>query len=87
MLIKRISQGDMIPRFYGVAWRDYYRNQAVCLPIGLNLIAALVRMVYHRIQYPGDIVVSDPHDAYHQGYKAGRASVPVSRDRGESMAP
>jgi len=75
MLIKRIADGEMIPRFYGLAWRDYYRNKAVCLPLGFNLIAGLVRSVYVSLMHGSKAVASNPRDAYHQGLAAGRASV------------
>lgn len=75
MLIKTVRQNEIIPRFYGVAWIDYYRDQAVCLPLGVNLLAALVRILYFNIRHPRLLVTTDPRAAYQQGFRAGRASV------------
>jgi hypothetical protein len=72
MLIKRISEGEIIPRFYGLAWRDYYRNKAVCLPLGLNLFVALIRSAYVSLMHGSKAVASNPRDAYRQGLADGR---------------
>ena len=71
-MIKRIGEGSMLPAWYGVAWRDLYSNQAVCLPIGLNLVAALCRNAYYTIKFAGRAVASNPRDAYAQGLRDGR---------------
>lgn len=74
MLIKRINNGDLLPSFYGIAWVDLYRNQAVCLPLGLNALVAVCRSAYHSVRHAGLIVRANPRDAYEQGFRAGRAS-------------
>lgn len=78
MLIKYANNGELLPRFYGVAWFDWPTNRAACLPLGLNVLAALVRSAYFSIKHGGRIVMANPRDAYAQGLRAGRASAPAS---------
>ena len=73
MLIKKIDQGEILPRFYGVAWIDWYRDQAVCLPLGLNLLAGCARNLFYSIKNAGRLVRANPRDAYEQGLRDGRA--------------
>ena len=80
MLIKKINQGGLLPRFYGVAWVDWYRDQAICLPLGLNLAAACARNVYYSIKNAGRLVRANPRDAYQQGLRDGRAEASRSLD-------
>ena len=44
-----VEEGGDIPIGYGVAWRDWSTNHIVCLPLGLNVIAATMRRCYHWI--------------------------------------
>lgn len=78
MLIKKVSSGYLLPRFYGVAWYEWQSGQAVCLPIGVNVLAAFARNLYFTAKHAGRIVMQNPRDAYGQGLCAGRASVPTS---------
>lgn len=44
MIVKKvINEGEAIPKYYGIAYRDYLRYQAVCYPIVLNLIIRYLR--------------------------------------------
>ncbi len=76
MLIKYENNGEMLPRFYGAAWFDWLRNRAVCLPLGLNVLVAVARSVYFSVKHAGRIVMANPRDAYAQGVRVGRASLP-----------
>lgn len=49
---KYCYQGVEIPRWYGVAWRDYLCNQVVCYPVGLNWLAAVVRWTWYAVKFP-----------------------------------
>lgn len=71
-MIKRVGEGYMLPAWYGVAWRDLASNQAVCLPIGLNMAAALCRNAYYTIKFAGRTVAQNPREAYAQGLRDGR---------------
>lgn len=47
-LIRKVGEGAMIPRGYGLAYWDFYRAEGVYYPIPLNLLARLwVRVHYH----------------------------------------
>lgn len=87
MKIKKITNGELIPRFYGVAWFDWYRSQAVCLPLGLNVLAALGRSLYYSIKHAGRIVMANPRDAYAQGLSDGRAQAEGLRAGVEPTQP
>ena len=44
---RHIDEGDVVPFGYGVAWVDHARCEWVCLPLGVNMVAAAVRRFYH----------------------------------------
>ena len=46
---KRINEGEVIPKCYGVCWYDVNRYAAICAPIGLNVIIGFARKIYFRI--------------------------------------
>lgn len=46
---KLISEGGMIPRGYGVAWRCNNNFQVLCLPIGINIIYRFFMNMYYKI--------------------------------------
>lgn len=72
-IIKTVPNGYLLPRFYGVAGFDWSRDYAVCLPLGLNVLAALGRSAYFSVKHAGRIVMQNPRDAYAQGLSEGRA--------------
>lgn len=51
----RPGRGDALPDWYGVAWIDQARLQAVCYPIGLNLVMRLAHHVYLWAMVPGSV--------------------------------
>lgn len=71
MLVKYANSGSLLPRFYGVAWYDWQTNRAVCLPLVLNVLAAIGRSAYFSIKHAGRIVMENPRDAYAQGLRDG----------------
>lgn len=73
MFAKKITLGGCIPRFYGIAWREFGNGDevAVCMPVPLNLAAGLLRGAYHLIRHPAAMVRVNPRAAYAQGYEAG----------------
>ncbi|WP_306393377.1 hypothetical protein [Telluria beijingensis] len=77
-MLKKITNGDLIPRYYGIAWFSWQTGGAVCLPLGLNVLAALTRAAYFSVKHAGRIVKACPRDAYAQGVRDGRASAPQS---------
>jgi hypothetical protein len=72
-MIKRIRQGDLLPLYYGTAWIEHQNYEVVCLPLGINVIAAVARSLYFSIRFAHLMVYSNPRDAYMQGVRDGRA--------------
>lgn len=72
-MIKRISDGEIIPAWYGCAWRDWASNRMVCLPVPLNVLASYARGAYMWLRFGFMPVPSNPRDAYAQGLRDGRA--------------
>ena len=66
-----LPSGALLPRGYGVAWREPHLDCTVVMPIPLNIIVAWARLVWHRLKAgvrPSVIV-----DAYNCGRTAGSA--------------
>jgi hypothetical protein len=75
MRLKRIiSEMEIIPRGYGVAWVCEHRTQAVCLPLGLHWLAGAVRAVYLwcRVAMVPTVVDGIVARSYDRGFAAGR---------------
>jgi hypothetical protein len=79
MLVKYSKNGELLPRFYGVAWFDWLTNRAVSLPLGINVLVAVGRSAYFSIKHAGRIVMANPRDAYAQGLRDGRATTDCAR--------
>lgn len=45
-LVIRIGEGEMYPRGYGVAWREWECNRTACMPVPLNIVCGLARRLY-----------------------------------------
>lgn len=50
------TPGHQIPRWYGVSWFDINLQQAVCYPLGINIIAACIYYLWQKAVYPGYIM-------------------------------
>ena len=74
MLVKRIREGEMIPSWYGVAWDDWMRREAVCLPFGVNIVAQFARAVYFEVKHGNRAMRNNVRAAYDQGYADGKRS-------------
>jgi hypothetical protein len=74
-IVKIVSNGLPLPRFYGVAWLDWRGMYAICLPVPLNLVAACARgvWIFARHGFMNAPVFSriGQTDAYYQGMKEG----------------
>ena len=73
-LIKRVRQGEMLPPFYGIAWRDYSMDEAVCLPVPINLVALIGRRIWAFCKQGSNAVPVCPREAYEQGVRDGHAA-------------
>jgi hypothetical protein len=70
MKLKRFVPNHMtLPRFYGVAWRDYSRDGVVCYPVPVNIVAGLLRGLWHWLKSAGTQTIIDA--AYNHGYRDG----------------
>ncbi|HEX8885956.1 MAG TPA: hypothetical protein VF797_15820 [Noviherbaspirillum sp.] len=69
-ILKRIGQGEMLPPFYGVAWVDFMSRMTICLPVPLNVIAALLRTLWLFLKHGWRAIPVDPRAAYDAGMKA-----------------
>jgi hypothetical protein len=49
---KIVSESQMLPAFYGVAYHDYERNQTICYPLFINLVVILWRDFKFWIKNP-----------------------------------
>jgi hypothetical protein len=69
MLTKRIKQGEVIPRWYGIAYWEDLGNVAVCAPIPFNALVCIGRNIVRFFILFGkyDIAMKE----YIQGYNAG----------------
>lgn len=73
-----IQYGAKIPFGYGIAYRDFAMDVAICYPIPINLVVRWVRNFYEMIAYRihstmfqkqlEDIATS----SYEKGFKAGQ---------------
>lgn len=78
-IVKRISEGQLLPPFYGVAWVVWYSNEAICLPVPLNLIAALAREAWLFCKHGWRPMHRSPRAAYDQGRIDGAAKANPNR--------
>lgn len=84
MFKKIISEGEMIPEFYGIAYRDFSRREVVCYPIVINLIIRYLRELYFIIAIPAGLSRSEHivQAAYRQGYNDGLEAAERKKDDG-----
>ncbi|KKM72020.1 hypothetical protein LCGC14_1424710 [marine sediment metagenome] len=68
-----IPSGALLPRWYGVAWREPDMDGVVVMPIPLNVLAGWVRRVWHWLRYGLRPSVFDRAviKAYRRGYTEG----------------
>lgn len=74
-LMQRIEPNISLPKFWGMAWYDFVKNQVVLMPIPLNIIASLLRNLYIKLGCFGqwDIGAECYRKGYEEGYQSGRA--------------
>jgi hypothetical protein len=73
---KYVREGEIMPRGYGLAWREVNRPVFVCLPIPLNLVARWARefwfAIWSTLAYRGlSARESRELDAWHRGRRSG----------------
>lgn len=75
-----VTEGEMFPRGYGLAWWKWETREAVCYPIPLNLGVRWGRDVYHWMRWRSATV---RERELVRAYQAGLASVPRAIAKGE----
>jgi len=45
----KLAEYEAMPRWYGLAYWDFPRAEAICYPIPLNLIVRAIRLFYFRL--------------------------------------
>lgn len=71
-LHKIVPEGSMLPRFYGVAWVLFQSRAALCLPVPLNLVVALLRAVWLFMKHGWRPIPVNPRAAYELGLRTAR---------------
>lgn len=66
-LLKKVSPGFILPRFYGVAHVDWRTGDAVCLPIPFNVIVFWSIETWYWLKRGGRSVKFGAAAAYAQG--------------------
>lgn len=71
-----IQRGEMLPRGYGVAWREWDRDCVVVMPIPVNVFASWVRRAWHWLKHGVKLSAYDSAviEAYHRGHTDGSNS-------------
>ncbi len=70
--IKEVREGEMIPPFHGIAWREFERDCAIALPVPLNWLASIARNVWFFLQFGNREIYENQREAYAQGYRNGK---------------
>jgi hypothetical protein len=81
MIVRRVNEGFVLPRFYGVAWFDCMRRQAVCLPMPLNFIVGVARSSWYWAKHGYLEQLSGSYwDMWEQGFAAGVRKAKLDAD-------
>lgn len=70
-LVKRVSEMEMMPRGYAVAWWLEHERRALCLPIGVHAIVSWLRARWISLKVWHDASLVER--AYMRGYRAGQS--------------
>lgn len=65
--LKRVSELELIPKWYGIAYRERHICEAVCAPVPFNWIVGWAHHAYWRI-------VKGPKHLYNEAFQAGYAA-------------
>lgn len=71
-----VPEGEELPRWYGIAWRDWSRHATVAYPVPLHWLAGLARRLWYAIRAgiaPGRHALALAR-AFSQGKEAGRTA-------------
>ena len=71
-IAQKVNPGEVLPRFYGVAYWEYHRAYLIAYPVPINLIVRFGRWLWH------ELVRHRPtkfDELLKSAYQAGRQSV------------
>jgi hypothetical protein len=66
-VVRFVKSGDMLPRFYGLAWMEVDRKGAMCAPVPLNVLMAVIYFSWNWAKNGCRQVPLTLHAAYEQG--------------------
>lgn len=81
------SQGEMLPRGYGIAWVEFCTDRAVCLPVPLHIIASFIRTAWQKVRiWRAPDLLRAEYDrgrqmGYQRGYDVGRGEAKRAEQR------
>ena len=83
MLRKEVYHGEIIPKYYGIAWREFHRDVAVAYPIPFNIAFSCIRDVYIWFMHGRNGWLDKKLDAsynigYDKGYKSAKALISLN---------
>lgn len=70
----QLAQGEMIPRWYGIAYYSPYSDHAICYPIPVNLIVRWLRNLLWAMK-------RGKEDALSEAYRRGRTDLRSAEER------
>lgn len=73
-IAKEVHNGEIIPAWYGVAWVRLEVDAAICYPMPLNLLIAVVRSIAIWMRHGYRAVPYSARDAYAQGLREWKRS-------------
>lgn len=71
-ILKRIPHGEILPKGYGIAYRENFDMLSICLPVPLNILAGLMHNAWIFLKYGWRDMPLDPRAAFHAGYQKGK---------------
>ena len=67
-----VREGEVVPRWYGVARRDWSMDVLVCYPVPFNLIMYGGHWLLHTVRFPSALACE--RAAWRAGYQRARDS-------------
>ncbi len=65
----KVYEGEVIPKWYGFAWREYAEAAIVVYPIPFNFVARFIRYLYFSLSQAG---AKNIDKNYMVGYERGK---------------
>ena len=71
LFIRRIGEGEILPKGWGIAWREWNGFGAMIMPIPINIVVAHIRKIYYWF-VSGNWYKTGYDNGYDKGYSKGR---------------